>query len=294
MPETEGLFHAAINQSGPLGLTIPRDRALSFSAGLAAHLGVSADRSGFATLSPGALLDGVESFAGDINDLVNKPASGPRIRLGLGPVEDPQRVPWHRTGDLLDSFSNRVPFLAGFTAEELLLMEWPRPASLTRQQATEAINALGVDAGKVMAQLCERDPDLSFDAMVRKAREQATIISDILRLLEAGRELGVPVWGYELGWRTNAFDGRPGAYHVLDIPFVFDTLATEHALEMTGEGAPQELADAMHGEWVEFITHHGLARPQFHGIDSIRWFDTETRDERRNTTSVAEMFLIGG
>ena len=33
-------------------------------------------------------------------------------------------------------------------------------------------------------------------------------------------------WFYEFDWRSTAFDGELGACHGLELPFVFDTLAS--------------------------------------------------------------------
>jgi carboxylesterase type B len=58
---------------------------------------------------------------------------------------------------------------------------------------------------------------------------------------------------YEFAWRSPAFDGRLGACHALEIPFVFDTLG-EGTEMLWGADPPQPLADAMHAAWVAFAT----------------------------------------
>ena len=68
---------------------------------------------------------------------------------------------------------------------------------------------------------------------------------------------------YEFAWRSPAFDGRLGACHALEIPFVFDTLAIEGMEVLLGEAAPQALADAMHTAWVGFITRGDPGWPQY-------------------------------
>jgi para-nitrobenzyl esterase len=51
--------------------------------------------------------------------------------------------------------------------------------------------------------------------------------------------------------------GNLGATHALEIPFVFDTLGAPGIEPMTGGGAPQELADVMHGAWTSFCRGDG-------------------------------------
>ena len=45
-----------------------------------------------------------------------------------------------------------------------------------------------------------------------------------------------------------------GACHALELGFVFDSGDEPDARKLSGEGAPQELADAMHGAWVRFVS----------------------------------------
>jgi carboxylesterase type B len=71
-------------------------------------------------------------------------------------------------------------------------------------------------------------------------------------------------------------NGRLGAAHAVEIPFVFDTLGlgTE---PMLGRDPPQRLADAMHAAWVAFAAHGDCGWPRY---DARRrramHFDTES------------------
>lgn len=55
---------------------------------------------------------------------------------------------------------------------------------------------------------------------------------------------------YEFCWRSPVMG--LGACHALELGFVFDNLRA--AEDLTGPGAPQPLADAMHRAWVAFAT----------------------------------------
>jgi para-nitrobenzyl esterase len=50
------------------------------------------------------------------------------------------------------------------------------------------------------------------------------------------------------------YEGRLGACHGLEIPFVFDTLDAEGFERVLGPVAPGALAAAMHKAWVDFAT----------------------------------------
>ena len=67
---------------------------------------------------------------------------------------------------------------------------------------------------------------------------------------------------YEFAWRSPQFDGRLGACHGAEIPFVFDRLG--HGTEMMwGTNPPQRLADAMHQAWVAFAANGDPGWPRY-------------------------------
>jgi carboxylesterase type B len=71
-----------------------------------------------------------------------------------------------------------------------------------------------------------------------------------------------PTYMYEFAWRSPAFDGRLGACHGMEIPFVFDTLPVDGD-PLTGPAPPQELADRMHAAWVAFATTGDPGWPRY-------------------------------
>src|SRR5690606_7456712 len=75
-----------------------------------------------------------------------------------------------------------------------------------------------------------------------------------VRLAEAQRDAGGAAWLYRLSHRSSAFEGRIGAGHATDLPYVFDLLDDPTAQLLAGRDAPQSLADEVHGAWVRFIT----------------------------------------
>lgn len=74
------------------------------------------------------------------------------------------------------------------------------------------------------------------------------------RLAEARAGQRGSTYLYEFGWQPPTFDGRIGACHTAEIPFVFDNLDDPAMLPLLGVDPPQGLADVMHGAWVSFAT----------------------------------------
>jgi para-nitrobenzyl esterase len=69
---------------------------------------------------------------------------------------------------------------------------------------------------------------------------------------------------YEFDWRSPACDGKLGASHGMELPFVFDTLATVTGERgLCGTSPPQELADRIHRIWVDFARDGSLPWPEY-------------------------------
>jgi para-nitrobenzyl esterase len=64
---------------------------------------------------------------------------------------------------------------------------------------------------------------------------------------------------YEFDWRSPACSGELGACHGLELPFVFDTLATCSGPNgIAGTDPPADLATRIHVLWVRFAQGQGL------------------------------------
>lgn len=107
MPRAAGLFHRAIVMSGSATLVATREDAEAYAKELAARLGVSPTRQGFAALSPQVLVEAqpppLTGQAGGLNESVP-----------LKPVVDGVLV----TGPPLHALRADVPLLAGRTSQE--------------------------------------------------------------------------------------------------------------------------------------------------------------------------------
>ena len=64
-------------------------------------------------------------------------------------------------------------------------------------------------------------------------------------------------------WQPPTFEGRLGACHSLELPFVFDNLDKEGFVGLVGTNPPQQVAHAMHAAWVAFATSGNPGWPQF-------------------------------
>ncbi|MDX6362260.1 MAG: para-nitrobenzyl esterase [Streptomyces sp.] len=82
-----------------------------------------------------------------------------------------------------------------------------------------------------------------------------------------------PSYVYEFAWPSNV--PGLGACHALELGFVFDTAHVPESTSLAGEGAPQELADAMHGAWVRFAVDGDPGWPAWDASHPVRIFGAE-------------------
>src|SRR5690606_2085304 len=79
-----------------------------------------------------------------------------------------------------------------------------------------------------------------------------------------------PSYVYEFAWPS----GLPGmgACHALELGFVFGTGDRPEARKLAGDGAPADLADAMHGAWVRFVTDGTPGWPRWNAHHPVHVF----------------------
>jgi para-nitrobenzyl esterase len=103
------------------------------------------------------------------------------------------------------------------------------------------------------------------------------------RLADAQLKHSPDVWTYRFDWATPLFDGALGACHALELVFVFNNLGEPAAAYLSGDNAPQSVADAMHQAWISFVK---TGNPQHAGIPEWARHNIKDRPMMQfNTTS---------
>jgi para-nitrobenzyl esterase len=93
-----------------------------------------------------------------------------------------------------------------------------------------------------------------------------------IRLAEAQAGQSAPIWMYRFDWPSP--NARFGACHALELPFVWNNLATSIFRVLTGNNPPQELANNMHSAWIAFA-HTG--NPNTSGLPHWPAYDIDRR-----------------
>ncbi|GGQ76974.1 carboxylesterase/lipase family protein [Streptomyces pilosus] len=243
-PQAQGLVRRAVLQSGPPEGT-DRDKVRRMVRRMAARLKTPATAEAFAAVDRELLL----RVQADIGRRSSPVLGGP----AFGVVVDGDLVPRDPLDALTGGAAPGVGLLTGWTRDEYRL--WLVPGGLL-----ERVDRLGTVAlaGAMARCHCGSEVPRGYRTLHPGAGPAETVgqmVTDhLLRAplhrLADGRD--EPSYVYEFAWPSR----RPGmgACHALELGFVFDSGDEPDARKLAGDGAPQDLSDAMHGAWVRFVT----------------------------------------
>jgi para-nitrobenzyl esterase len=244
MPSARGLFHRSIAQSGSTIRGTTADDATEGAERFLAKLGIQKNQ-----------LDRIQQV--DWREIQRAYYSEPAIpRLGGGPVIDGTIIPRHPWDPTAPSYSANVPFMAGSTENE---NGWvgPPPYELPDDEmlqlfTTQLANNDAAEGQKLLALYKRRHPDTRNRMLWLMAESDDTRRWNAQLLCRLKHEQGVaPAYLYFFDWQSPVHNNRMGAYHTLDIPFVFYNM--DLGASMTGaSNARYELGHVMSAAWAAF------------------------------------------
>ena len=259
-PRSRGLFERAISGSGGVGLTFSPEQGGRVAAAVAARLGVEPSAEAMRKVPLEQVIEAQAAITPGQLDLQTDEDSDPTGgMLWVAPVRDGDVV----AEDPLAAIGSgaQVDLLAGDTSEEglLYLAGVPGFDDFT-PAALEAFTArLSDDPEALLSKLRAAHPEGGAGLLAAQAITEVAFHAPTAALRERHASLGGGrTYGYRFTWRSGALGGRLGSAHAVDLPFIFDTLATPGASGADNallgvDGGPQELADRMHSAWVRFI-----------------------------------------
>jgi len=257
MPAARGLFHRAIAQNPTtlLTRTWTTEQSRRTTVAMLAHLGVGRDNlDRFQTMPFDALAQGFIAVARQDRTHDMRPAVD-GVVLSAHPFEPTA------PGESAD-----VPLLVGtVTRESGPLRIFPRHAaeSLTEDQLRTRVETLHPGrADSVIAAFRALHPEMNPRGLLERIGDVAPRNAAIAQAQRKAVQKAAPAYLYHFDWRTPAFEGRPGAFHGAEIPFVFNNV--DRCSIMTGGGPEAHALSArMCDAWVRFArtgnpNHAGL------------------------------------
>ena len=275
MPAAQGLFHKAIAQSPPQNHLSP-DQARRIAAATAAELKVANTAEALAGVPLPALIAGTERMVVDLRDRAKwGPIGGQPPYL---PVVDGAAITATPLASLDRHARPAMPLLIGCTDDEARLYLVPG-GTIDRIPAPALAGAIrGAGLPPAAAQVyAQARPNASPGDMLAAFESDSTFRMPALRYAENRVAAGAPVWHYHFAWQSPAFGGRLGAGHVVDVPYVFNTLASQQAGPFLGGAGHQPLADLMFSHWLRFVKTGDAGWPRYAlGTRPTMRFDTQS------------------
>jgi para-nitrobenzyl esterase len=254
-PSARGLFRRAILQSGAAHHTISRTTSGIVRQRLADALGVRPALDAMASVALPQFIGAQAQLAFELAIKPNPATFGEVAVNGMlfEPVVDGDVVPRRPNDAIAAGASRGLDVLIGTTTEEWRFFSVPTRAIdlVTDEQLSAWVTHRGLSTDAIAVYRTSR-PDASPGDIQSALVTDFTFRIPAVRLAEAHSRNGGTPYVYEFSWRSPMFEGRLGACHALEIPFVFDNLDSGGLAAMTGDHPPQALAGAMHRSWVAF------------------------------------------
>ncbi len=228
MPVAKGLFHKAVVMSGsiPFGSTQADARTLA-AATLAELGGEPGDISRLKSATTAQLIAAGDRAAARLNSgaAFGPPAAGAPIRLpryGWGPVVDNvllSEVPFATSAP---ASSKDVPLIVGTAREEFK----DPSARFTDAQLRDILGKnYGGKTDGMLAAFAKDFPGASATEIMGIIGGMSWRNDALRQTTLKAQQGGAPAYNYWFTWQTAQLDGRPGAFHCIDIGFIFDNTA---------------------------------------------------------------------
>ena len=278
MPRAEGLFRRAIAQSGAAHHVIPAEDGHRIGKYLAEKLGVPPTREAIAAVRVERLLTAQTELKADLFAHPDPERWGQEVVASVmpwQPVIDGEVIPDSPIKLIAAGASGQVDLIVGTNTEDWRLfrvisgeIDQITDEILTgpvRVHGYQALAAYGLPIETALAAYRGRYPDAGPGDLLAAVQTDWWMRIPAIRLADAHATTTSATYMYEFGWPSPQFDGRLGAAHGLEIPFVFDTLDPTLPLfgPLLGKDPPQQLADTIHAAWVSFAANGDPGWPTY-------------------------------
>ncbi|MGO8951193.1 MAG: carboxylesterase/lipase family protein [Ktedonobacterales bacterium] len=267
MPPAAGLFRRAIAQSGAGHHATSLTTAQRLAGYLSEKLGGKPTREAMSSISIDRLLQAQMELGAEML-LDPNPQKWGELALNQMPFEpviDGEVLTELPIKRIAAGSGAQVEMLVGTNAEEWRFFMVPNGVidAINDAMLTGIVTAYGLPVEQTLATYRTARPDaMAGDLM-------AAIVTDwffripAVRLAEARVSGAAATYMYEFAWRSLLYDGRFGACHAVELPFVFDALANPTSAPLIGTGAPPDLAETVHAAWVAFAQSGNPGWPRY-------------------------------
>jgi para-nitrobenzyl esterase len=267
MPKAAGLFSRAIAQSGAGHFALSATTGRRVGEYLAEKLGVAPTREAISTVSPDRVLQAQAEISVEVvrNPDPQKWGELTGNLMPFEPTIDGEVLPELPIKGIGAGRGAQVELLVGTNAEEQRLFMVPTGVidTINDTVLTHIISAYGLPVEAALAAYRGARPSATAGDLM------AAVITDwfyripAVRMAEARSSGAAATYMYEFSWRSPLYNGRLGACHAVEIPFIFGTVANPSETSLIGTGAPTALAEVVHAAWVAFATRGDPGWPRY-------------------------------
>jgi para-nitrobenzyl esterase len=251
MPAAKRLFHRAGIESGPSMRAGDRDRASRLAELFLRRLDLDNSRLSELHKLPVERLMEAQQMASSTR-LFPKDPPPPG---GFGPILDPQILPQHMFEPTATPISADVPLVIGTTKDEAMLtlgndtQFFALDDAGLRALVQRTVGAASDEAIALYRRLYPRATP--SDHLVRIMTDRGTWINTITLAERKVAQARAPVYMFRFDWQTPSFDGKFGAIHGSEIPFVLDNVSSMPVMTHDLPSA-HALAAKMNAAWIAF------------------------------------------
>jgi len=254
MPRAVGLFQRAILQSGACANSLTAAQASEFTVALLASAGLQADEAGLARLRA-MKPDEILTHTGAVLQQRARSRSSADLGFDLGPVVDGVVVPQPPLAAVTSGLSRDVPLMIGTTADELEVLQIELPSFYAFDQLELRRRFAHVFGAR------HEEAWQAYLSATGAGRNPWTLVDcdrffwwPAMQLAEAQHQAGGAAWLYLFKYPARGFGGRCGAFHLFEVPFVFNTLEQGIAVPALAGASPTDhaLARVMQHTWATF------------------------------------------
>lgn len=279
MPAAQGLFHKAIIQSPPdVNVSRTSDKSAAMTESLMAHLGV-ATVAELQTLDIDRLVREVPREAYGVNPgntVLDAAASGKpwESYLGstlFGPVADGVTLSDAPAALIAKGSASAIPILVGYNRDEF--NEKKGVGVYADDALSDQLAYWGRDIEAGLAAYQAVRPDADNGTRLYAAVTDLMFRIPAVRLAEAQAAAGGDVFMYRFDWESTDENALPGAFHGIEIPFVFGTHESLPSWFLGDCQPPAELTERVQDTWIAFARtgHPGTPRlPDWPAYDAAR------------------------
>lgn len=267
IPRAKGLFRRAILQSGAARPLMSVETAKLVVRNVAEKVGAAPTRDALAAVPVDRLLQAQLEVEADLAAHPDPERWGYEVavsQMPWQPVVDGDIIPALPLDAIAAGAAAGIDVMAGTNIDEhrLFLTVDDAIDRITSEMLISTVAAYGLPVDRTLAGYRAAHPSASPGDLFAAIQTDWYWRMPAVRLADAHANSTAATYMYEFAWRSPQQDGRLGACHGLDIPFVFDALANRTG-SLLGERPPQQLADTMHAEWVAFATTGRCSWPKY-------------------------------